>query len=257
MINTFAPHEINVLENNYRLTFEKNCSYLSIQAIDLVNDEQLKMFLTSIKEKTKSANLGVAASLFVKRYSFGVLIVLYTMSVLNKRINYLMDNVSIQTLDENDKLWLPRINFNEMNLSSAPRGDRLNWVSEILKEIFSNHIDVLFNHLNKVTKLSKKIMWENLYTYIVWMYKNILQGTYCCNNTQNIKYDFEMIMMGKGELFGDYEESPFIKFHSSMECSSILEGTQFRKTCCLSYLTESKGLFCKNCPIKRKQKNKN
>lgn len=253
-MNPFTPNELKVLEDKFRLTFQSSSSPLSVKTINLLKDNQTNFYLTAVKEKTKSANLGVAASLFVKRYSFAVLIALYSMTAFNKRIDFSIDNLSIETLDESDMLWLPSIKFNCINLSPAPQENRESWRSEILKQIFGNHIEVLFKQLNNVSKLSKIIMWENLYIYIVWMYKNLLADQLYSKSHHIIKEDFDMITAyGEGILFGDYKENPFLMYRGTNNCQSILETDHNRKTCCLSYLTENKGHFCKNCPIKRKK----
>lgn len=255
-MNTFSPDELKILEEKFRLTNITNPSPLSIQISHLLDEAQIHLYLTAIKEKTKAANLGVAASLFVKRYSFAILTALYSMSVLNKRIDFSFHNVSIQTLKESDPLWLPSIKFNNIKLSPAPQQDRENWRNGILTEIFANHLDVLFNQLRQITKLSKIIMWENLYLYIVWMYKNLLNDQQYSARYPDMKEDFHWITaMGKGTLFGEYKENPFFKFRGPNDSFSILDGPAHnRKTCCLSYLTENKGRFCKTCPIKRKRK---
>lgn len=256
MLSTFTPNEMTVLEENFRLTFKTSASDLSSQASLLLNEEKLHLYLTEVKTKTKAANLSVAASLFVKRYSFAVLIALYSMSVMNKRIDFSADNLSIQTFDESDTMWLPSIKFERLNLSPALEFDRVNWRNEVLTEIFSNHIDVLFSCLTKVSKLSKRIMWENLYTYIVWMYTKLLADKEYEDQHPIIVDDFDWITaVGKGNIFGEYIENPFINFRGSKDSLSILDGTPHKRiTCCLSYLTESKGSFCKNCPIKLKRK---
>ncbi|RNC97638.1 IucA/IucC family C-terminal-domain containing protein [Lysinibacillus halotolerans] len=254
-MNTFSPDELKILEEKFRLTNITNTSPLSIQISHLLDEVQIHLYLTAIKEKTKAANLGVAASLFVKRYSFAILTALYSMSVLNKRIDFSFQNVSIQTLEESDPLWLPSIKFNNIKLSPAPQ-DRENWRNEILTSIFANHLDVLFNLFNKTTKISKMIMWENLYLYIVWMYQNLLDDKQYSDRYDDMKEDFDWITaIGKGMLFGEYKENPFLKFRGPNDAFSILDGPAHnRKTCCLSYLTENKGRFCKTCPIRLKRK---
>ncbi|KGR77264.1 IucA/IucC family C-terminal-domain containing protein [Ureibacillus manganicus] len=256
MLSTFTPNEMSVLEEKYRLTYKTGTSDLSSQVSLLLNEDKLHLYLTEVKTKTKAANLSVAASLFVKRYSFAVLVALYSMSVMNKRMDFSADNLSIQTFDESDTIWLPSIKFERLHLSPALETDRLNWRREVLTEIFSNHIDVLFSYLTKVSKLSKRIMWENLYTYIVWMYSNLLADNHYVDQHHIIIDDFDwMTSIGKGDVFGEYIENPFLHFRSSIDSISILDGTPHKRiTCCLSYLTESKGSFCKNCPIERKRR---
>ncbi|CAM5216325.1 Ferric iron reductase protein FhuF OS=Ureibacillus acetophenoni OX=614649 GN=SAMN05877842_106113 PE=4 SV=1 [Ureibacillus acetophenoni] len=256
MISTFTPNEMTVLEEKFRLTFKTSTSKLSSKTSLLLNEEMLRKYLTEVKSKTKAANLSVAASLFVKRYSFAVLIALYSMSVLNKRIDFSVDNLSIQTFDETDLIWLPFIKFDRLSFIAAPREDRVHWRNETLAEIFANHIEVLFDSLTKVTKISKRIMWENLYTYIVWMYTNLLADKAYEHQHAMILDDFNwMTAVGEGNLFGNYFENPFLNYRGTKDSLSILDGTPHKRTtCCLSYLTESKGSFCKNCPIERKRK---
>lgn len=256
MLSTFMPNEMTVLEEKFRLTYKSSTSNLSSQVSLLLNEEKLLFYLTEVKSKTKAANLSVAASLFVKRYSFAVLIALYSMSVMNKRIDFSTDNLSIQTFDESDRIWLPSIKFERLNFTDAPKAGRANWRKELLTEIFANHIEVLLGYLTKVSKLSKRIMWENLYTYIVWMYTNLLADKDYEDQHSIILDDFNWITaVGKGNVFGDYIDNPFLNFRGTNDSIDILDGKPHKRiTCCLSYLTESKGSFCKNCPIERKRK---
>ncbi len=247
----YSQDEFKILEEKYRLTLQMNPSTLSIQSRQLLHDDELKTFLTHIKERTKAANLAVASSLFVKRYCFVVLITLFSMSALNKRLDCSFENISIQTLDDKDSLWLPSIKLKRLNVTEIPHWDRAKWRNELLSDIFRGHIEVLFNNLNKVSKLSKFIMWENMFVYIQWMYKNLLEDTNFRDRKQMIEDDFNYIIKEcNGQLFGAYAENPFLKFNVK-PCSNNI-----RKTCCLSYLTESKGSFCNTCPIRFKKMQK-
>lgn len=248
-MKSFTQDEFKILEEKYRLTIQTNPSTLSIQTKQLLHEDELKTFLTHVKERTKAANLAVAASLFVKRYSFAVLIALFSMSAFNKRIDYSFENISIQTLDDKDPLWLASIKLEQLNVTEIPQSDRAKWRNEVLSDIFNGNIEVLFNNLNKVSKLSKFIMWENVFVYIQWLYKNLLEDTNSSDLKQIIESDFNYITKEcNGLLFGDYAKNPFLKFSVS-PCSS-----SERKTCCLSYLTESKGAFCNTCPIRFSKK---
>ena len=259
MLSTFTLDERRMLEENYRLTYSTSTSNLSTPLSQLMNDENLKMYLSAVKDRTKAANLGVAASLFVKRYSFAVLIALYSMSVLNKKINFSINNISIQTFDESDILWLPYIKFDCLDFCLSDKiDDRVTWRNKFLTEIFADHIEVIFNNFGRISKLSKRIMWENLYTYIVWMYRNVLTDENYVHQHHTIKEDFNWLTSVKdGSIFSEYNENPFLKFRGSKDINSILEGDPHKRiTCCLSYLTESKGAFCNGCPIARKRNQK-
>lgn len=250
-MSTFTHKELEILQENYRLTMQTNPATLSIQTVDLLNEQQLYSYLTQVKEKTKTANLAVAASLFVKRYSFAVLIALYSMSVLNKRIDFSFENVSIETIDETNTLWIPSFKFYSLTLGETVDSSRLKWRDEILRQVFGNHMDVLFSQLYKKCKLSKLIMWENLYIYIQWMYKNLLDDPQYSHHHATIADDLHYILKeGKAPLFGSYQQNPFLKCCHPKQRLEKYDGVNHRrKTCCLSYLVGSKRTYCSICPI--------
>jgi ferric iron reductase protein FhuF len=247
----FREEELRVFKENFRLTERSSASPLSIKAIDLTDEQQLKIYLMKVREKVEAANLTVAASLFIKRYSFAVLVALYAMSVLNKRLNFSAENVSIETLDEADPLWLPSFKFEDLSFEEASDVDRLTWRDNVLKQIFYHHIDLLFTHIMKVCKLSKLIMWENLYVYICWMYEQLLNDPQLHSIHRRIRSDFQYILKeGKGHLFGTYPQNPFLRYDQPEQFNEKDDQeVRIRKTCCFAYLTAMKGKHCKTCPV--------
>ncbi|KMY53278.1 hypothetical protein AC623_04130 [Bacillus sp. FJAT-27231] len=250
-MNSFTNEEMAALEERYRFTKQAASSSLSIQTADLLEDQRLYAYLIQVKEKIEAANTTVAASLFIKRYSFAVLIALYSMSSLNKKLDFSFKNVCIETLNEADTLWLPSFRFNDLSVEKASSLNRSKWREEIVQQVFSGHVDVLFTHLKKHSKLSKLIMWENLYTYIRWMYQNLLDDPERSTHHDLITEDFHYIVKeGTSSLFGSYHQNPFFRYEDQKE---LIEKDgkliQKRKTCCLSYLAGSKGKHCSICPI--------
>ena len=257
-MSSFTNEEMSALEEKYRFTRQSLPSSLSIQTADLLEDQRLYSYLIQVKEKIEAANTTVAASLFIKRYSFAVLIALYSMSALNKRLDFSLNNVSIETLDEANPLWLPSFRFHDLSVGEADNVNRLKWREEIVKQVFGGHVDPLFTHLKKQSKLSKLIMWENLYTYIRWMYQNLLDDSKLSTQHDIIADDFQYIVKeGTGSLFGSYHRNPFLRYDDPEQ---LIEKDgkllQKRKTCCLSYLAGSKGKHCSICPITCKTKRK-
>lgn len=255
-MNLFTDEELAVLEEKYRLTTRANPSPLSIQAGDLLEEQQLYSYLKQVKDKIEAANTTVAASLFIKRYSFSVLIALYSMSVCNKRLDFSFQNVWIETLDEEDPLWLPSFRFPHLAASEPDNRNRLEWREEIIQQLFGGHVDILFTHVKKQSKLSKLIMWENLYTYIRWMYHSLLDNPKWADRREALSEDFRYIVEeGAGSLFGSYHQNPLLRCQQSQQLVEK-EGIviQKRQTCCLSYLAGSKGKHCSVCPIVCKPK---
>ncbi|MFC3886654.1 (2Fe-2S)-binding protein [Bacillus songklensis] len=247
----FSDEELKIFKGNFRLTECSNASPLSIKAVDLTDEQQLKAYLIKVREKVEAANLTVAASLFIKRYSFAVLVALYSMSVLDKRLNFSVENVSVETLDEEDNLWLPSFKLHDLSIEETSRADRLIWRDDVLKQIFCHHVDVLFTHIMKVCKLPKLIMWENLYVYICWMYEQLLNDSQLHSIHKRIRSDFQYILKeGKGHLFGIYHQNPFLKYDQPDQFSEKDgQEVRIRKTCCFAYLTAMKGKHCKTCPV--------
>lgn len=246
-MNSFTDEELAALEKNYRFTLRTNPSPLSIQAKKLLDDQQLAAYLLQVKKQTNAANLAVAASLLSKRYSFAVLIALYSMSAFNKRLDFSLDNVCIETLDEADTLWLPAFKFHNLSSSEADHSSRSEWRKAVVEQVFRDHVDVLFPRLTRHSKLSKLIMWENLYTYICWMYRSLLENPQWSDRHGAIAEDFRYIVSeGKGELFGTFHKNPFVRYSPS---PSSEQTGQKRQTCCLSYLAGAKGTRCTICPI--------
>lgn len=248
-MHSFTDKELAALKINYRLTTETSSS--SIRAADLLDDELLSSYLVQVKEKINAANTAVAASLFTKRYSFAALIALYSMSALNKKISFSLENVSIETLDEADPLWLPAFKFHDLAADQAEEPSRLQWREKIVKQVFAGHMNVLFTSLNKKSKLSKLIMWENLYTYICWMYRSLLDDDQWSSRHGTIEDDFHFIISeAAGSLFGPYHQNPLSRYSKQKQLTeSGGTAAQKRQTCCLSYLAGAKGKQCSICPI--------
>ncbi|MEW9502520.1 iron reductase [Jeotgalibacillus marinus] len=255
-MNSFTHEELKVLEKKYRLTVKTKPSVLSIPTVDLLDEQQLYTFLVHLKEKIKSANVMVAASLFVKRYSFAILIALYSMSALNKRVDFSINNISVETLEESDVLWLPSFKLDNLVIEEASDLNRLKWRDDILKQVFADHVDLLFTQINRTTKLSKKIMWENLYIYIRWMYQNLLDDSQFSGFHHTIANDFHYILKkATSSLFGSYDQNPFLIYNNSKQHIEQNNQTVLKRTtCCYSYLVGDKDNFCKICPIVRNHK---
>jgi ferric iron reductase protein FhuF len=247
----FREEEITVLQSRYRLTSCSLPSPLSIKGSDLLDEARLNDYLLKVKNKMEAVNLMVAASLFVKRYSFAVLSALYSMSVWNKSLNFSIQNISMETLNDDNQLWLPSFKFHDLSAAPCPEDNRSTWRETVLKNIFRHHVDALFTKIMRVSKLPKLIMWENLYIYILWMYNELLNDQSLSHIHVQIQEDLDYILQtGPGHLFGSYHKNPFIKYD---QLPSYDEETgqevKIRKTCCFAYLTIMKGQHCKTCPV--------
>ncbi|MFS1518850.1 hypothetical protein V1503_20660 [Bacillus sp. SCS-151] len=246
-MSSFTAEELKILQEEYRLSITTKPSLFSVYTEDLLDEQMLHNYLVYIKEKTKSANIMVASSLFVKRYSFAVLIALYAMSALSKKVDFSIKNVAIESEEERDTLWQPFFKLNNVSIEDASDRNRIKWRNDILTQIFANHIDVLFSLINKKCKLSMAIMWENLYIYIKWMYEKLLSDSQYNHLHETITDDYIYLLQeGPSSLFGSHDHNPFSKFAKSKHNN---QSTYKRTSCCFSYLVGDQRNFCKICPI--------
>lgn len=227
-----------------RLTTEKIHSPLSIEISEILKEQSIVNYLDILSAHIDASNVKVAASLFVKRYSFLTVIYLYAMTAWNEKLNISYENVSIET-DESDKLWLPNFHFHHLE-SETLRADRDEWRSNCIESLFKEHVSPILNLLSQTTKVSKLILWENIAVYIYWLYETVLveEPIEIVNRS---KEDFQFIMnKAPGHLFGDYDINPLNRYYREEEGKEVK-----RSTCCYSHLTNS-NKYCKTCPHQRR-----
>lgn len=226
-----------------RLTTEKIESPLSIEISGILDEQSISNYLDILSAHIGASNTKVAASLFMKRYSFITVLYLYTMTAWNEKLNISYVNVSLES-DESDKLWLPNFHFHQLELETL-QADRDDWRSNCIELLFKEHISTILNLLSQTTKVSKLILWENIAVYISWLYKTVLVDE-PIEIVNRSKEDFQFIMnRAPGHLFGDYDTNPLNRFYREVQGKEVR-----RSTCCYSHLTNC-NKYCKTCPHQR------
>jgi len=228
----------------YRFTKEKiHVPHTKLE--DIFNDSLLQKFLHGLMKDLKAPNLKVTSSIFMKRYAFLAVIQLAVMSIYNKAFRLSKEQMYLQH-EFKDGMWLPNFYFEDYSLVSLPDDvRRKEWRSEVISSLFKRHFNPLMNLLYKKTKISKKVLWENVFVYISWFYESALEDKELCEHHEILKDDYRFITdKANGPLYGAYSENPLTIFYEQRE-----RGVNIRKTCCFSYLIESKGGRCKTCPL--------
>lgn len=225
----------------YRFTTE----YMDVPHVNINNFTDysfLSSFLQQLKDELQAPSLKVTASIFMKRYAFLAVIQLATMSYFHKAFS-LNGNIYLQEYKK-DQLWLPNFYFDHISIHKT-KNNRKTWRDEVIIKLFKEHLNPIMNDLYKKTKISKKILWENVFIYISWFYESSLEDEMKKSFYDQLKEDYLYIVYeAEGNLFGDYKENPFKKFYEHR-----INGFGIRKTCCYSYLLKSKGGRCRTCPL--------
>lgn len=242
MVKSLTEKEVQVLQK-YRL---KPGFKHVVRVADLMDEMYLRKFMTNLSEMIGAPSEKVAASIFIKRYAFVAVIVLYAMSVWNKKINVNLDLIDME-VPEQGKNWLPSIHLKdltaeEFDLSSR---DRAEWRQEVIKDLFANNIYPIIAKLEKTFGISKLILWENIAVYLFWLYETELKT----NNKQAVD-DFNYIIFeSDGSLFGQYKGNPLQKYYGKKTfVEQWGEEVRMRKTCCFTYQLEGSTKRCKTCP---------
>lgn len=200
---------------------------------DLLNEEFLADFIKNLADSIGAPSEKVAASIFIKRYAFLAVFSLFSMSALNKKINMSLENIEMESA-ERGKAWLPLFSLKDFSVEKWQGEERHEWRKDVVKDLFAKNIYPIIDQLEKVFKISKLILWENIAVYIFWLYETEL----------NENEDFHFLMFeAEGELFGPLKRNPFQKYFSEKN----VEGIRIRKTCCYSYQLPP-GKRCKTCP---------
>jgi len=239
MIQYLNKDELQSL-SRFRLVSERTDALIRVSRTSLLKREQLKGVLMSLQEYLALPSLKVAASIFVKRYSFFILMHFYALSVWRKRLRLSAEDIELEVGNEQERLWIPSF-YARSVLSETLSEDQ--YLSSF-ESIIETHIVPIFHQLQSLTNIPQKVMWENLYVYVKWMYEQLLHDETLSSIHKSIQADYDYLMdEAQGAPFGEVH-NPFKQFHS-------LQGK--RQTCCYSYCMEKKN-YCSSCPILNDQK---
>lgn len=248
MLSNLTDNEANEL-SKFRFINQISEGRGSIAVIELFDHTTLIEHLNNIGKLIGSPTQRVTASLLTKRMAFYAVIHLYTMSVLNKRLN--VDIKKMKLVEkENDLLWLPDFYLGDCIVSES-YGNRTQWRETIVEDLFTHFFHPLIEALREATRFSKMVMWENIAIYIFWLYETIMKEEKDIEIKQRAEDDFRYILQeAEGSLFGPYLQNPLARFNGEkIYREEFNEWIRVRKTCCLSNLLNAKdGKRCKTCP---------
>lgn len=214
----------------------------SFHIADLMDESFLKDFLKNLSTAIGAPSEKVAASIFIKRYAFLVVMSLYAMTAWNKKLNLTLDNIKMESAQQG-KDWLPGISFKDVSVQDWDGSDRSEWRASVLKDLFANNIYPLISQLEKTVGNSKLILWENIAVYLFWLYETELKV--CEHVAEDFRY---LISEAEGKLFGRYDLNPLQKYFAEKTYLKEWDAeVRVRKTCCFTYQLPA-GKRCKTCP---------
>jgi ferric iron reductase protein FhuF len=235
MDNVLIENDLISLQK-YRLRSNTGNSFMVGGLLDKAYAQE---FMKKLAYSIGAPSERTAASIFIKRYAFIAVISLFAMTTSNKKMNLSIDNIEMEEA-EHGKDWLPTISFKEAAIETWNGIDRHKWRENVYRELFAENIYPLIEHFEKIFKVSKLVLWENIAVYLFWLYETELKD----NDNPNVQDDFKFLTMeAEGRLFGRYHLNPIKKYFTEKNSEDEI---RMRKTCCFTYQLGSKR--CKTCP---------
>lgn len=179
----------------------------------------------------------VAASMWFRRYAFFITAQLYMISKHRLTWNGSLSDIEVLDDPEEDQ-WFPTFWLKENSWSAVPEEESTQALQAVLKRFGS---DVIVP-LSKSTKVSKLILWENIWGYTVWMYAELLKQ--CCIK-ERVEADIENLL-DDGMWLNFEKRSPFKRFIGEKTIPESMNPYK-RVTCCLYYQIEGQ-VKCPYCP---------
>lgn len=162
--------EQQALAEKFRATFIQTSAY-EMKIADLADERKMESALSFIQDKIEAPNLRVVASIFAKRLGFVAAGCLYAFSVCQKRVD--VQRLSLQAECEDDGLWLPQVYYPEQAITQVDVANRNEERKEIVTELLSEGFESIWNPLNQYTGISKRVLWENIAVYLLWLYDQL------------------------------------------------------------------------------------
>ncbi|UFJ40883.1 (2Fe-2S)-binding protein [Brevibacillus humidisoli] len=240
--------EDDLFEQKFRVEFSdpsqgKVRSPYTLTGSDLFAADQRDQILDRFKDLIEAPSRDVAASLFAKWYTLPMA-ALYAMS----RYQYGID-VSPERLRVRVDKW-PYFLVEETGASVCPQEGREQWRADLLRQLFSRHVDPLYRSLAEYSGLSIHAFWAHTAYVIGYWYPLWISQTESQPVQQSLRMDYRFLTQeAPAELFGPYDKNPLsTRFRTIEHPAEPDNQVRIRKQCCFIYKLPSVGRCCYTCP---------
>jgi len=251
------PEEWEVLAAFGLKCFQQN-EALAIDSSSLLDDALCLETLQKIMPELGAPNLKVTASLVIKRVAFLTLApVLYALSGFDKGLDASLENCVFEYPLEN-KMWLSKMPLKNTAVSiwkKSGQEDRDAWRNEILSKVFSGHLTLLVEQFYHLTKVSRRILWENIAVRVFSIYEQRILVNLAEDRRSTAQADYAYLLdKSTTELFG-LNENPLTVFYRDKQLTALSENPiRVRHTCCFYYQATEPPIYCGSCPLPLKKK---
>lgn len=235
-----------LLETLFRIDTSKPASRMQFAAIDLLDEQRGRAFLTEVERDLQAPTPEVAASLFLKRYLALIMGAFYSMSLHSYGLKLPLENVILTAEDS----WKTiRFSLQEAMGEEAPLQDRDAWRGRTVLHISSENLQPVIAALSKHTRISPNVLWSHTAYLIHYYYPAWQKEAEQAELRQRIADDFHYLQrIEDTRLFGSSKKNPFAtRFTKVAHPAKPGEIIRLRKHCCLAYHLPGRKC-CYTCP---------
>ncbi|MGB5944909.1 IucA/IucC family C-terminal-domain containing protein [Paenisporosarcina sp.] len=182
---------------------------------DVQIEEGLTKFLQTVRELTDAPTDAVATSVFFRRLGFFLAAQFHAIAVHQQVFAGSLKQVGVIHDEYTFKFTVSSEDFIKVQDSQQALRFVLDTYGHPLVEIFSKH-----------AKISKLILWENIWGYVIWVYNQLLH-----EGVQSASKDLDFLLLDS-TWTPHLRRSPFKQFLQNQSALDAMKDYK-RLTCCL------------------------
>ncbi|EPF66782.1 IucA/IucC family C-terminal-domain containing protein [Pseudomonas syringae] len=255
LAQAFSESEWALLSEALRLRPAGEHDPRSLSARALLDDAVCEQLLGMLGPVIGSPTQAITASLLAKRISFlSTGACLYAMSVYDKGLTLSLDNSVIEYAHDNG-LWTSSMPLLDTTPVGYEPGAREAWRDQIATTLFRDLLQPLWETFNRVTGISRRILWENTAVRVYSLYDKRMEKVEDPAIRQRCEGDFDWLLhQADPTLFG-LTYNPLKHFRRPpVVLEAEGKSIRFRRTCCFYYDASNPVEYCSTCPLLRPKK---
>jgi len=182
---------------------------------DLQSEQRLLHILKTVRDVTDAPTNAVAASVFFRRLGFFIAAQFQTIAVHNQVFVGPLSSIGVVQDDLTYKFTLPEEGFVQVKERE-----------QAIRFVLDNYGHPLVERVSKQAKISKLILWENIWGYVIWVYNQlILEGV------ESAAEDLNFLLIDS-TWTPQMRRSPFKQYLQNQSALDAMKDYK-RVTCCL------------------------
>ncbi|MND49143.1 Ferric iron reductase FhuF-like transporter [compost metagenome] len=249
----FTASQWTVLSGGLRLKDgDERDPLRSLMARDLLQVDVCEQLLDTLGPVIGSPTRAITASLLGKRLSFlATGACLYALSAYDKGLLLTLDNTLIE-YGHDEGQWTSSMPLHHGLPLTYGANEREAWREALVRGLFAGLLQPLWHTFNRVTGVSRRILWENTAVRVYSLYEKRMAKIDDPSVRERCEADFNWLLThAEPALFGlDY--NPLSHFRRPpTRVDDGQRSIRFRRTCCFYYLATDPAEYCSTCPLLR------